>query len=96
MKHIPLHLVQVFKQGNKQEEAHLQELCEQARTSGIETTVAALFGNIEESLQNYISQKQISLLVMGIHGNRPLRNFIMGHTASHMIAEIDTPVLLYR
>ena len=91
-----LHLVQVVKQEDPNIKAHLKDLQAQAQSSGVETTVTLLTGNIEDSLQKYIVENDISLLVMGIHGNRPIHNLILGHTANHMIKEVTIPVLLYR
>lgn len=97
MKSQSLHLVQVVKQADPNVVAHLKDLQQQAQSSGVETTVAVLTGNnIEDSIQSYIADHDISLLVMGIHGNRPIRNLILGHTANHMIKEVTIPVLLYR
>lgn len=96
MQTIPLHLVQVAKHPDTETINHLTQLREQALNSGVETTVALLEGDIEGQLRDYIAQQDVTLLVMGIHGHRPIRNLIMGHTASHMIQETTIPVLLYR
>ena len=96
MQSTPLHVVQVVKQEDPQVNAHLNDLQAQAQSSGIETHVTVLTGDIEDAIQRYITDHDMSLLVMGIHGNRPIRNLILGHTANHMIKEVTIPVLLYR
>ena len=97
IKTIPLHLVQVAKKSDETSvEKRLESLRIEAQELGVEASVTILKGAIEDELHQYIQSHKISLLVMGVHGNRPLRNLIMGHTASHMITETDIPVLLYR
>lgn len=96
MSNHPLHIVQVMKQEDLQTMSHLKELQARAKAANIDTRIKLLTGHIEDTLQNYITKNDISLLVMGIHGNRPIRNLIMGHTATHMLEETKIPVLLYR
>ena len=91
-----LHVVQVMKQEDLQAMSHLKELQAQAQAANIDTKNKLLTGDIEDALQGYIAQNDISLLVMGIHGHRPIRSLIMGHTATHMVQETKLPVLLYR
>ena len=91
-----LHIVQVMKHEDLQAMSHLKELQSQAQAANIQTTIKLLAGDIEDKLQSYIDSQDISLLVMGIHGNRPIRNLIMGHTATHMVKETKIPVLLCR
>ena len=91
-----LHLVQVVKQEDLPALSHLKELQSQAQAAKIETKIKLMTGDIEDSLQSYIAQHEMSLLVMGIHGNRPIRSLIVGHTATHMVQETQIPVLLYR
>lgn len=62
----------------------------------ISTKIVFLEGEVGESLNDYISKNEISLLAMGAFSHSWLRDMVMGSLTSKIISLIKKPVLLVR
>jgi nucleotide-binding universal stress UspA family protein len=50
----------------------------------------------QEAISNYISDRDISLLLMGAYGHSRIRHLVIGSTTAQMLRSSHIPVLLFR
>ncbi len=86
------HLVHVGENA----EQILSDAAEELETSGINTQVAQLQGDIEEVLIQYQSENNIDLTVMGAFSHSRFRDFLLGSFTAKMLLATEKPLLLLR
>lgn len=95
-KGIPCHLVMAGKRLERQREqlANAKTMLEGA---GFEVTTAELEQEeVRTALQNYITEQQIGMLVMGAWGHSRIRQFLVGSMTHWMLHNTQVPLLLLR
>ncbi|MBW4484095.1 MAG: universal stress protein [Tildeniella torsiva UHER 1998/13D] len=97
LQHLDIHLLMAVKSesdpkiGNWQTEA--VALLQQA---GIKPTVSQPMGKPEKLISQYIEEHNISLLLMGIYGDRQTHHLAIGNTTIQLLSSSHIPVLLLR
>ena len=94
---LELHIVTVAK--NKTEQtaiAHIESAKQLAQQVGFEPFCSVLEGHSEKAISNYVSDRNISLLMMGAYGHSRIRHLVIGSTTAQMLRSSHIPVLLFR
>ena len=79
-----------------QRSAQIESAQQLARQAGFEPVCSVLEGHSEEAISNYVSDRDISLLLMGAYGHRRIRHLVIGTTTAQMLRSSQIPVLLFR
>jgi len=64
--------------------------------AGSQPVCRLLEGEPEKAISNYISQHDISLLLMGAYGHKRIRHLVIGSTTAQLLRSSNIPVLLFR
>ncbi|UNU27442.1 universal stress protein [Microcoleus vaginatus HSN003] len=96
-KSLELHLLKVTKNDSYQRaNARLSEGKERLQEAGFEPVCSVIEGESEKAIANYISQHDISLLLMGAYGHSRIRHLVIGSTTAQLLRSSNIPVLLFR
>lgn len=93
---LELHIVTVAKSAADTAIAQIESAQQLARQAGFEPVCSVLEGHSEEAISNYVSDRDISLLLMGAYGHRRIRHLVIGTTTAQMLRSSQIPVLLFR
>lgn len=96
-KGLQLHLITITK--NSQEPtaiARLHQAEQTIRSAGFELVSHLLEGESEKAIAQYITEQNISLLLMGAYGHSRIRHLVIGSTTAQMLRSSHIPVLLFR
>ena len=94
---IELHIVTVAKNAAEQKEiAKLESAKQLAQQAGFEPVCSVIEGHSEKAILSYISDRDISLLVIGAYGHSRIRHLVIGSTTAQMLRSSHIPVLLFR
>ncbi len=97
MKGLDLHVVCVGEgHGKGEASAHLKEAMNALAVGGIQAHPQVLTGDVEDSIEHYVTTNKADLLVMGAYGHSRIRQLIIGSTTRELIRRCRIPVLLYR
>ena len=97
LKGLDLHVVSVGEgHGKGEASAHLKEALNALAVGGIQAHPQVLTGDVEDSIEDYVTQNHADLLVMGAYGHSRIRHLIIGSTTRELIRRCHIPVLLYR
>lgn len=66
------------------------------KRQGIEATFVHKIGDPAENIAKLAAKGKFDLLMMGSHGRGALGNLVLGSTATKVLAQCSTPVLLIR
>jgi nucleotide-binding universal stress UspA family protein len=96
-KGLELHILTVARKlDDRAAIAHLNEAEQKARFAGFEPVRQLLQGDPETTIANYITEHNISLLLMGAYGHRRIRHLVIGSTTAQTLRSSNIPVLLFR
>lgn len=96
-KSLELHLLKVTKNDSYQRaNARLSEGKERLQEAGFDPVCSVIEGESEKAIANYISQHDISLLLMGAYGHSRIRHLVIGSTTAQLLRSSNIPVLLFR
>ena len=70
-----------------------QQLLQQA---GYKPICSVIEGHSEKAISQYISDRDISLLLMGAYGHSRIRHLVIGSTTAQVLRSSHIPVLLFR
>lgn len=76
--------------------AALDEQVEKARAQYPKIDGALAFGDTAHEIVEHVKQNKIDLLVMGTHGRRGVRRFLLGSVAEKVVRKSPCPVLTVR
>jgi nucleotide-binding universal stress UspA family protein len=94
---LELHLLKVTKNDSYQRaNARLDEGKERLQEAGFEPVCSIIEGEYEKAITNYITQQDISLLLMGAYGHSRIRHLVIGSTTAQLLRSSNIPVLLFR
>lgn len=96
-KGLQLHLITITK--NRAEptaSARLNQAEQTIRLAGFESVSHLLEGESEKAIAQYITEQNISLLLMGAYGHSRIRHLVIGSTTAQMLRSSHIPVLLFR
>ncbi|MBD2395288.1 universal stress protein [Cyanobacterium aponinum UTEX 3221] len=94
---LELHLVTVTKD-KKDQKAHvnLMKGQELATLAGFNPICLLIEGHPEEAIASYISENDISMLLMGAYGHNRIRQLVIGSTTIQILRSTQIPVFVFR
>lgn len=94
---LALHIVTVAKSStDKIAIARIKSAQQLAQQAGFEPVCSVIEGHPEKAISNYITEQNISLLLMGAYGHNRIRHLVIGSTTAQMLRSSHIPVLLFR
>lgn len=94
---LELHIVTVVKSSTESKAiAQLESAKQLAQEVGFTPVCSVVTGHPEKAIANYITEQDISLLVMGAYGHSRIRHLVIGSTTAQMLRSSHIPVLLLR
>ncbi|MEM7556236.1 MAG: universal stress protein, partial [Cyanobacteria bacterium P01_A01_bin.84] len=94
---LELHIVTVAKNAAEQTAIAPMESAKQLlQQAGFEPVCSVIEGHSEKAIANYVSEQDISLLLMGAYGHSRIRHLVIGSTTAQMLRNSHIPVLLFR
>ena len=94
---LELHIVIVTKSAAEQTAiARIESAKQLAQQAGFEPVCWVIEGHSEKAISNYVSEQDISLLLMGAYGHSRIRHLVIGSTTAQMLRSSHIPVLLFR
>ncbi|HEY9767408.1 MAG TPA: universal stress protein [Coleofasciculaceae cyanobacterium] len=94
---LQLHLITVTK--NRAEPiaiARLHQAEQKFALAGLELVSHLLEGESEKAIAQYITEQDISLLLMGAYGHSRIRHLVIGSTTAQILRSSPIPVLVFR
>ncbi|MEM6614064.1 MAG: universal stress protein [Cyanobacteria bacterium P01_C01_bin.72] len=76
--------------------ARIESAKQLAQQAGFEPVCDVVAGHAEKAISNYVTEQDISLLVMGAYGHNRIRHLVIGSTTAQMLRSSHIPVLLFR
>ena len=96
-KGLELYIVTVAKSTADQTAiARIESAKQLAQQAGFEPVCSVIEGHSEKAISKYVSDRDISLLVMGAYGHSRIRHLVIGSTTAQMLRSSHIPVLLFR
>ena len=94
---LELHIVTVAKNAAEQTAiARIESAKQWLQQAGFEPVCSVLEGHSEKAISNYVTEQDISLLLMGAYGHSRIRHLVIGSTTAQMLRSSHIPVLLFR
>lgn len=94
---LELHIVTVAKSATEQTAiARIESAKQLAQQAGFKPVCSVIEGHSEKAISNYVSEQDISLLLMGAYGHSRIRHLVIGSTTAQMLRSSHIPVLLFR
>ncbi|ELS01829.1 universal stress protein UspA-like protein [Xenococcus sp. PCC 7305] len=94
---LELHIVTVAKNATDQTAiARLESAKQLLQETGFEPVCSVREGHSEKVISNYVTEQDISLLLMGAYGHSRIRHLVIGSTTAQMLRSSHIPVLLFR
>ena len=94
---LELHIVTAAKQTTEATAiARIESAKQLAQQAGFEPVCTVVAGHAEKAISNYVTEQDISLLVMGAYGHNRIRHLVIGSTTAQMLRSSHIPVLLFR
>jgi len=94
---LELHVVSVAKTTADQTAiARIESAKESLQQAGFEPICSVVEGHSEKAISNYVTDKDISLLLIGAYGHSRIRHLVIGSTTAQMLRSSHIPVLLFR
>ncbi|MES3160137.1 MAG: universal stress protein [Halorubrum sp.] len=67
-----------------------------AEEADVETTTTVTTGTAYRSIQEYVDDNEIDMIVMGTHGRKGLDRYLLGSVTERVVRTADVPVLTVR
>ena len=93
---LELHIITVAKSATDTAIALIESAKQLAQQAGFEPICSVLEGHPEQVISDYVSDLDISLLIMGAYGHSRIRHLVIGSTTAQMLRSSQIPVLLFR
>ncbi|GAX34289.1 universal stress protein [Nodularia sp. NIES-3585] len=96
-QNLDIHLLTVAKSNTVQTVMErLNEAKQVLAGAGFDPICSIIEGESEKVIGNYVTQQDISLLLMGAYGHSRIRNLVIGSTTAQLLRSSNIPVLLFR
>lgn len=76
--------------------AQIESAKQLAQQAGFEPVCSAIEGHSEKAISQYVTDRDISLLLMGAYGHSRIRHLVIGSTSAQMLRSSHIPVLIFR
>ncbi|WP_242540966.1 universal stress protein [Phormidium pseudopriestleyi] len=94
---VNLHIVKVAKsEDSPTANPRLQEAEQALQGSGFNQVFSQLEGEPEKAIASYITEQNISFLLMSAYGHSRIRHLVIGSTTAQLLRSSNIPVLLFR
>jgi nucleotide-binding universal stress UspA family protein len=94
---LEIHLLMVVKNSSEPIViARIREAQEWLQNAAYKPVCHVLTGEPEKAIANYITQQNISLLLMGAYGHSRIRHLAIGSTTTQILQSSSIPILLFR
>ena len=94
---LELHIVTVAKSAADQTAiARIESAKQLTRQAGFEPVCSVIEGHSEKVISKYVTERDISLLLIGAYGHSRIRHLVIGSTSAQMLRSSHIPVLLFR
>jgi len=94
---LELHIVAVAKsKSDRTAIAQIESAKQLVQQAGFEPICSVIEGYSEKAISNYVTEQDISLLLMGAYGHSRIRHLVIGSTTAQMLRSTHIPVLLFR
>ena len=94
---LELHIITVAKNATDSKAiAQIESAGQLAQQAGFEPVCSVVEGHPEKAISDYITEKDISILLMGAYGHSRIRHLVIGSTTAQMLRSSNIPVLLIR
>lgn len=93
LSNLALHILWVATE-TPQRRTELEEIEQRMASTGREARLSIRSGEVEETLQRYLDEHAIDMLIMGTYGQSRLRELLLGSTTRHMLQSSHIPLLL--
>ncbi len=77
-------------------EEYLKNLASQLKFNGIKVSYEVLFGNVADTLAEFVANKQVDLIVIATHGRSGVSRWVWGSIADRILRSSCVPVLMVR
>ncbi|MBI5417993.1 universal stress protein [Candidatus Poribacteria bacterium] len=84
------------KEQNENAEMIINEAMDITRKENVKVEILSLIGDATENILSLATHDKFDLVVMGAHGHRKIKEFILGTTSYHVARKTDCPVILAR
>ena len=96
-KGLELHIVTVAKStADKTAIARIESAKQWLQQAEFEPICSVVEGHSEKAISKYVTENDISLLLMGAYGHSRIRHLVIGSTTAQMLRSSHIPVLLFR
>jgi len=96
-QNLEIHLLTVAKSNSDRTAISRLDAAKQGlQGAGFQPVCRLLEGEPEKAISNYITQHDISLLLMGAYGHKRIRHLVIGSTTAQLLRSSNIPVLLFR
>ncbi|MEQ8753657.1 MAG: universal stress protein [Coleofasciculus sp. G1-WW12-02] len=94
---LEIHLLTVAKSNSDQTAmVTLNEAQEWLYTGGFQPVFSLIAGEPEKAIAHYVTEQNISLLLMGAYGHSRIRHLVIGSITAQLLRSSNIPVLLFR
>ena len=94
---LELHIVTVVEGAAEQTAiARIESAKQWLQQAGFEPVCSVMEGHSEKAISNYVTEQNISLLLIGAYGHSRIRHLVIGSTTAQMLRSSHIPVLLFR
>ncbi|MGZ0747209.1 universal stress protein [Haloparvum sp. AD34] len=73
-----------------------ERVAEAATDAGVEATTTVTTGTAYRTIQDYVDDNDIDLIVMGTHGRQGLDRYLLGSVTERVVRTSDVPVMTVR
>jgi nucleotide-binding universal stress UspA family protein len=97
--HVPVGIEHPKQEVNRdavQSRNELSMLVARAEKMGLKATPVLVFDKGSEEIENYIEPFKIDLIVMGSHGVKGIREYVLGSNTQRVIRHVKIPVLVIK
>jgi nucleotide-binding universal stress UspA family protein len=77
-------------------ESYLAELARRLESEGLSVQTAVRYGEAAEGILRHITDNQVDLVAMSMHGRSSFSRLVVGSVAAHVVQHTAVPVLLVR
>ncbi len=85
-----------LEEQRKKTQKDLEKILSERQPSGLRTRVAALIGDVPESIVRIARQEKTAMIVIATHGRSGVRRLVFGSVAEKVVRHAACPVLSVR
>ena len=86
----------LMKEAKEKIQKKVGEIVTRYQATGVKVVVKVELGHIAKKILSYVTENSIDLIVMGSHGARGLREYVVGSNAEKIVRSSPVPVLIVK